>query len=216
MSYKEGFNPTEEDGSFRLPAKTNEEILDILSEMRQDWLSMIIAFTSNVSSANDILHEVYLRLDRLDKLKKCINVYEDGTTSVNKSYMYLTLRSVSYDYVKAKEKVKESNSIDAFGLDVEDVSEDYVEQNEDLGRLVDRMNSVVENCHWFDKQVFYLYNDSNSYMAKLSEEIGISKSTIDQAIQRVKRAIRLELRDEYIAYRRKNTKHKNIEKWVKK
>ena len=216
MSYKEGFDPTKEDGSFRLPTKTNEEILDVLSDMREDWLSMIIAFTSDVSSANDILHEVYLRLDRLDKLKKCINVYEDGTTSVNKSYMYLTLRSVSYDYVKAKSKIKESNSIDAFGLDIEDVSEDYVEQNEDLGRLVDRMNSIVDNCHWFDKQVFYLYNDSNSSMAKLSEEIGISKSTIDQAVQRVKRAIRLDLRDEYIAYRRKNTKHKNIEQWVRK
>ena len=215
MSYKEGFNPTKEDGSFRLPEKTNSEILEILSQMTEDWISMIIDFTSDVDSANSILHEVYLKLDRLDKLKKCLDVYEDGTVSINKSYMYLTLRSASYDYLKAMEKSKKVRT-DVFEIQLEDVEDDSVENNEEVGLLIDRMNAVVDGCHWFDKQVFYLYNESQKSMAKLSEDVGISKSTIDQAVQRVKRAIRKELRGDYLIYRGKTTTKKNIERWIRK
>ena len=215
MSYKKGFNPTKKDGSFRLPEKTNSEILGILSQMNEDWISMIIDFTSDVENANSILHEVYLKLDRLDKLKKCLDVYEDGSVSINKSYMYLALRSASYDYLKAMDKSKKVRT-DVFELQLEDVEDDSVENNEEVGLLIDRMNAVVDSCHWFDKQVFYLYNESQKSMAKLSEDVGISKSTIDQAVQRVKRAIREELREDYLIYRGKTATKKNIERWITK
>ena len=105
---------------------------------------------------------------------------------------------------------------DVFELQLEDVEDDSVENNEEVGLLIDRMNAVVDSCHWFDKQVFYLYNESQKSMAKLSEDVGISKSTIDQAVQRVKRAIREELREDYLIYRGKTATKKNIERWITK
>lgn len=219
--YKE--NTKNEDGSFRKTEMSDYRILLELSNMNKNWFAMAMSFTGNDRSASeDIIQDTYVKLHRLGKLSKTINVFEDGSVKVNIGYMYLTIRSVSYDYLKSDgyrsgrlTNIPEDNG----GVDKDTEAtfntiaineqilknfhdeDNAVEQNECFGSMIDKMNSIIDECEWFDKQVYKLYTESGKSMQALSDETNISKTSINQAVQRVKSAIREGLKDSYADYK---------------
>jgi len=184
---------------------------------------MAKSFLGNSNSmAEDIVQDSYLKLSRLGKLHKTINVFDNGDTKINIGYMYMTIRSLAYDYLKADgfntgvlvSLPNDSSSIERDDEDTfstvainEQILKDYqdnddlIERNEAMGLMIDSMNDVIDNCNWFDKQVYKLYVGSGKSMQDLSDETSISKTSINQAVQRVKSAIREAVREDYIDYK---------------
>ena len=176
---------------------------------------------NNNSIAEDIVQDSYLKLSRLGKLHKTINVFDNGDTKINIGYMYMTIRSLAYDYLKAdgfntgvlvripNDSLIENDSESSFSTIAinEQILKNYqdndysVEGNEAMGLMIDCMNDVIDNCDWFDKQVYKLYVGSGKSMQDLSDETSISKTSINQAVQRVKSAIREAVREDYIDYK---------------
>ena len=210
------------DGTFRKTELNDNQILTKLDKNRDNWIAMASSFLGNNNSiAEDIVQDSYLKLSRLGKLHKTINVFDNGDTKINIGYMYMTIRSLSYDYLKADEfntgvlvripndSLIENDSESSFSTIAinEQILKNYqdddysVEGNEAMGLMVDCMNDVIDNCDWFDKQVYKLYVGSGKSMQDLSDETSISKTSINQAVQRVKSAIREAVREDYIDYK---------------
>ena len=210
------------DGTFRKTELNDNQILTKLEERRDNWIAMASSFLGNNNSiAEDIVQDSYLKLSRLGKLHKTINVFDNGDTKINIGYMYMTIRSLAYDYLKAdgfntgvlvripNDSLIENDSESSFSTIAinEQILKNYqdndysVEGNEAMGLMIDCMNDVIDNCDWFDKQVYKLYVGSGKSMQDLSDETSISKTSINQAVQRVKSAIREAVREDYIDYK---------------
>jgi DNA-directed RNA polymerase specialized sigma24 family protein len=150
---------------------TNEECLQILSEHQEDLFRMALSALTNKDEkiAEEIVQRAYMKLIEYDKLHKCIN--KDKTLS--KSYVFLTVRSVAYDYYILKSR--EVNNKLIFNNEIEGIQDDDndVDKNEALGNLVDKMNYYLDTQFtWVDRQIFRLYNDTGFSMQKLSDDSG--------------------------------------------
>lgn len=184
---------------------TNEECLQILSEYQEDLFRMALSALTNKDEkiAEEIVQRAYMKLIDYDKLHKCIN--EDKTLS--KSYVFLTVRSVAYDYYILKSR--EVNNKLIFNNDIEGVQDDDndVDRNEALGSLVDKMNHYLDTeFKWVDRQIFRLYNDTSLSMQKLSDESGIAKTSIFLSVKKVKEKLRELLAEDYQDFKNKNYK----------
>ena len=215
-------NTKNADGTFRKTELNDNQILVKLNGMRDNWIAIAKSFLDNDNSiAEDIVQDSYLKLSRLGKLHKTINVFDNGDTKINIGYMYMTIRSIAYDYLKAdgfntgllvripNDSLIENDSEGTFSTIAinEQILKNYqdddysVERNEAMGLMIDSMQDVIDNCDWFDKQVYKLYVGSGKSMQDLSDETSISKTSINQAVQRVKSAIREAIREDYIDYK---------------
>jgi len=184
---------------------TNEECLQILSEHQEDLFRMALSALTNKDEkiAEEIVQRAYMKLIEYDKLHKCIN--KDKTLS--KSYVFLTVRSVAYDYYILKSR--EVNNKLIFNNEVEGIQDDEndVDRNEALGSLVDKMNYYLDTeFSWVDRQIFRLYNDTGFSMQKLSDDSGIAKTSIYLSVKRVKDRLRELLAEDYQDFKNNNYK----------
>lgn len=131
------------------------------------WINIVKQF-GITDFAEDVVQEAYL---------KCLE-----KESINEAYFYLTLRSLAMDlHRKQKQIIKVS-------IDEVNIQTEIEQQNEIL--------DIVKDFHWFDKEVFFLYYDNKMSMRKISEETGISLSTIFQTITKCKLKIKYEWQKE--------------------
>jgi len=184
---------------------TNEECLQILSEHQEDLFRMALSALTNKDEkiAEEIVQRAYMKLIEYDKLHKCIN--KDKTLS--KSYVFLTVRSVAYDYYILKSR--EVNNKLIFNNEIEGIQDDDndVDKNEALGSLVDKMNYYLDTeFSWVDRQIFRLYNDTGFSMQKLSDDSGIAKTSIFLSVKRVKDRLKELLAEDYQDFKNKNYK----------
>jgi RNA polymerase sigma factor (sigma-70 family) len=184
---------------------TNEECLQILSEHQEDLFRMALSALTNKDEkiAEEIVQRAYMKLIEYDKLHKCIN--KDRTLS--KSYVFLTVRSVAYDYYILKSR--EVNNKLIFNNEIEGIQDDGndVDKNEALGNLVDKMNYYLDTeFSWVDRQIFRLYNDTGLSMQKLSDDSGIAKTSIYLSVKRVKDRLKELLTEDYQDFKNKDYK----------
>jgi len=125
-----------------------------ICKQHQRWINTVKQF-GIIDFAEDVVQEAYL---------KCLE-----KETINEAYFYLTLRSLSMDlHRKQKQIIKVS-------IDEVNIITEIEEHNEVL--------NLVNDFHWFDKEVFFLYYDNKMSMRKIAEETGISLSTIFKTIQ---------------------------------
>lgn len=125
-----------------------------ICKQHQRWINTVKQF-GITDFAEDVVQEAYL---------KCLE-----KETVNEAYFYLTLRSLSMDlHRKQKQIIKVS-------IDEVNIITEIEQHNEVL--------NLVNDFHWFDKEVFFLYYDNKMSMRKIAEETGISLSTIFKTIQ---------------------------------
>jgi RNA polymerase sigma factor (sigma-70 family) len=158
-----------------------------ICKQHKRWINTVKQF-GITDFAEDVVQEAYL---------KCLE-----KENVNEAYFYLTLRSLSMDlHRKQKQIIKVS--IDEI-LDKYEIAQYYQNKTDDKEIIneIDNINwnncikilsneitlsnevlEVVNNFHWFDKEVFYLYYDNKISMRKIAEETKISLSTIFKTIK---------------------------------
>jgi len=125
-----------------------------ICKQHKRWINIVKQF-GITDFAEDVVQEAYL---------KCLEKEQ-----INEAYFYLTLRSLSMDlHRKQKQIIKVS-------IDEINIITEIDEHNEVL--------NLVNDFHWFDKEVFFLYYDNKMSMRKIAEETGISLSTIFKTIQ---------------------------------
>ena len=84
-------------------------ILEIIYEKHKDWINIVRSFGCNKDTAEDIVQESYIKLNRI--INSGANImYND--TEINYYYVFRTLRSMFLD-LKRKEKRTQLVNFDA-------------------------------------------------------------------------------------------------------
>jgi DNA-directed RNA polymerase specialized sigma24 family protein len=162
-----------------------------VDKYRDDWFRMASSFVGN-EVADDIIQETYLKLFKYSSPTKVF--FEDGR--INKSYVYLTIRSICYELNNFKNKVQKT-PFDDYKVDIID------EENIKLfayNRLLDKIDLEVASWRWYDKQLFTLYKNSPMSLRTISKETGISWVSIYHTIKDCKAIIKEKFSEDYEDY----------------
>jgi len=156
--------------------------IEVIAQKHKDWVNIARSFGAK-TEAEDVVQEMYLRLDKYIKPEQKIST----------SFVWITLRNIYFDFLK-----KEPTT---FELD-KTVSEAVCEAESIIayGELNKRVRDELNNVDWFDKMLFELYVTSGKSMRQLSKETGISLSCIFYTINRTKTHLQSLLSEDYQDY----------------
>jgi len=137
--------------------------------------------------AEDLVQEMYLRLHRN---KQPQDIIVDG--KVNEYYIYLTLKSVFLNFVKAKKQIIKKNDLP---LNIEAV--DNSEYHEAQFRFNASIEAEINSWHWFDSMLFKLYLESGKSMRDISDGTTISLRSVFDTISECKRKLKANCKEDY-------------------
>jgi len=175
------------------------EWITSVAKEHKEWVKLVKSFGEDFF-AEDIVQESYLRLHKYCKPE---NVIQDG--KVNKGFMYFVLRNIFLQFIKT-EKKGEMVSLEKLAL-LKDETENLARE-EAYGRLLVLMNQEVEKWHWYDRQLFVIYKDTDLSIRDIAKETTIYSSSIFNTIKNCKRKIKSVLEEDYADY--KNTDYEFI------
>lgn len=117
--------------------------------------------------SEDIVQEAYIR---------CL---KNGAID-NECYVYLSIRSVAFDFYRAKKNVIKVELEDVF-IDEET---EYIEPV-----MYEDVKDLLSDLHWFDQEIFKLYATKIKSIRKLAKETNISEKTIFESIKKCKQKL---------------------------
>ena len=143
-----------------------QEFLKLAYEKHNDWISIVLSFGCNSAVAEDIVQEVYIKLDRL--LDKGLDATYGN--EVNYYYVYKQLRGTYLNLKKQKDKIN-MQYIEEIGIpDKEvDIAED---EKYDVLQLMKNLDKELEQLYWYDKKVFEIIMGGKK-IAELSRDTDI-------------------------------------------
>jgi predicted DNA-binding protein YlxM (UPF0122 family) len=98
---------------------------------------------------------------------------------------------------------KKTDYIDDLPKDIVDYRVEYLkieEEKEYFDKVIDKVESIVEDWYWYDKKVFNIHFYEEMSMRKISKETKISLSSIFNTLSNGKKKIKSEAIEEYKRY----------------
>jgi predicted DNA-binding protein YlxM (UPF0122 family) len=159
---------------------------------------MVVNMGCDKHIAEDIVQSMYLRIHRLVTDEKKI-MYNDD--EVNRFFIYVTLRNMFVDYVKASSKYTfyEYLENDDVPQDVELDAFEF-EQQEAFHNLIDSMSSEIKNWERYDIILSTLYFKSDLSLRNIADGSGISLMSIYNSIKNYKSILNNKFIDDYQDY----------------
>ena len=156
----------------------NNSLSDIFKK-HQIWIDIVCTFGCNKETAEDIVMEMYIKIDK--KLKEGLNI-DFGEIDYNYYYIFKTLKSLFLD-LKRKESKVHIIEIDS----VRDHLADFDCQNYD--QVYSEIQNELNNMYWYDKKVFQII-ESGETIAKLSRKSGIPYYSLYNTYKKVKEKLK--------------------------
>ena len=172
-------------------------MLEKLAENHTLWIKMVINMGCDKHIAEDIVQSMYLRIHRLVTDEKKI-MYNDD--EVNRFFIYVTLKNMFVDYVKARNKytfyeyMENDESLDD-GLDDQEFDEQEAFHN-----LVDSMSSEIMTWERYDIILSQLYFKTDLSLRDIANGSGISLMSIYNSIKNYKNILNNKFIDDYQDY----------------
>lgn len=191
----------------------------IVSERHEEYLKIVTSFPENEGNNNveDIIQDAYIELTELGTKKykegdKRINQkYKDLPTckrvlaesgEVNMVYMWITLKRVSMNHLK--KRIKKSEHIirlgEGFDMAHIDGSQNVIGYN----KVLERIEQETMSWHWYDRMLFDTYLKDGRSMRGLSQETGISLTSIFTTLTNCKQRLKLNVGEDYTDYLNKD------------
>ena len=156
----------------------NNSLSDIFKK-HQTWIDIVCTFGCNKETAEDIVQEMYIKIDK--KLKKGLNI-DFGETDYNYYYIFKTLKSLFLDLKRKESKV--------YIIEIDNVRNhlaDFDCQNYD--QVYAEIQNELDNMYWYDKKVFQII-ESGETIAKLSRKSGIPYYSLYNTYKKVKEKLK--------------------------
>lgn len=172
-------------------------MLEKLAENHTLWIKMVVNMGCDKHIAEDIVQSMYLRIHRLVTDEKKI-MYNDD--EVNRFFIYVTLKNMFVDYVKARNKytfyeyMENDESLDD-GLD--DLEFD---EQEAFHNLVDSMSSEIMTWERYDIILSQLYFKTDLSLRDIANGSGISLMSIYNSVKNYKNILNNKFMDDYQDY----------------
>ena len=143
-----------------------QEFLKLAYEKHKDWVSIVNSFGCNPAFSEDIVQEVYIKLDRL--LDNGLDAtYGD---EVNYYYVYKQLRGTYVNFIKQKDKIN-MQYIEEIGVPEKEL-EEAEDEKYDVLQLMKNLDQELEQLYWYDKKVFEIIMGGKK-IAELSRDTDI-------------------------------------------
>tara|TARA_R110000851_G_scaffold61481_1_gene141675 strand:+ start:1257 stop:1733 length:477 start_codon:yes stop_codon:yes gene_type:complete len=141
-----------------------------------EWLSIVLSFGCKPEIAEDIVQEMYIKIQL--KLEKGLDIMYNEK-EINYYYIFKTLKSLFYD-LKRKGKNITIVSIDDVHLTTSDIN--YEEPYK-------KIENELSKMFWYDRKVFEIINEGES-IAEFSRKSKIHYYSLYNTYNRVKNKLK--------------------------
>lgn len=155
--------------------------LSIVAKHHKEYVAMVKSFGERVYY-EDIVQEMYLRILKYTNPDAII---KDG--KVNKSYIYLVLKSIFLTYVRTKSKIDKVSLDETGQLRYEEIDNELIASQTRTDELI---QLEMNQWEWYDKMLFEVYVSDDKSMRQLAKETGISVTSIFNTIKNCKSKLR--------------------------
>jgi len=176
-------------------------MLELLATKHDDWIRIAFSMTGSMDDAQDLVQDMYIRLERLGKTREQIT-YKD---TVNRYFVWTVLFNMykTSRRVKVHKKVETCQLLgneDYFDKDWMKEEFDYIKEDESFTSMIDSVKSIVKEWSPYDIQLFELYYIKDQSLRQISKGAGIGLSSIHTDVKRIRGALREELSEDLIDY----------------
>ena len=164
------------------------EWLKIVAKDHKEWVKLVQSFGEDFF-AEDIVQESYLRLHKYCKPE---NIIQDG--QINKGFMYFVLRNLYLLHIKSEKK---NAMVSLNELAVLKDEPTNLTKEESFSALLSKIHEEVDSWHWYDKQLFTIYKDTDLSIRDIAKETTISSSSIFNTLKNCKSKIKTKFKEDY-------------------
>lgn len=179
-------------------------MLKDLGRKHELWVAMALNMGVPPSLAEDLIQEMYLRLNKYVKDES--KIYYKDTGAINRFYIWTTIRNMWVSAIAYKSK----NST-IYLEDLSDYSSDSIQVNSQVtydakeieaieahDRLFDKVMECVDNWdYWYDQKLFGLYYMSDMSMRDIANKTNISLTSIFNSCKNYKIKINNKLLEDW-------------------
>ena len=151
--------------------------LKLAFKKHKQWLEIVQSFGCNEWTAEDIVGEMYIKLDRVIKQGK--DITRDG--EINHFYVFKVLTSIFLD-LKRKEAKYTLVELNDFNDPNNEIEVDYLKNYE-------RILETLQGLYWYDQKVFEIIESGES-ISELSRKTNISYYSLYNTYKKVKRILK--------------------------
>tara|TARA_R100000654_G_scaffold1692_5_gene6222 strand:- start:14250 stop:14828 length:579 start_codon:yes stop_codon:yes gene_type:complete len=179
-------------------------MIELLSKYHKLWISMGISMGIPKYLVDDIVQDMYLRLNKYIKDPDKIMYKEND---INKFYVYITIKNLYNDYLKQKNKHRTLN-IDDIEVSYEIVEpstqlqlENELKKQKAEETMIENIKKEVESWdRWYDQKLFKIYYETDISMRKLSADTNISVTSIFNSCKNYKQIINTKFAEDFQDY----------------
>lgn len=168
--------------------------LEKVARRHKEWVKIVESFGER-NYAEDIVQEAYIVLSKYANEKKVIK-----DEVVSRGYLYFTLRTTYYLYLKSKKRIQKV-SLDDEEQYIQISDDSQMDEQVAFHKLCTMIDNITDDWHWYDKKLFKLYRDTDLSIRKLAEETNISWVSIFNTLKNAKQEIRDKLKEDFEDYK---------------
>lgn len=167
-------------------------MLELLAKNHLLWVKMVCNMGCPKHLCEDIVQEMYLKINRLVKDKRKI-MY--GNDDVNRFYVYVTLRNLYSDYKKAKNKYTFFNYLETDDADTIHTAEylytdSDADKEEAFYKITSKIAKEINSWHVYDAKLCDTYYKSSMSLRQISKGSNISLTSLFNSIINYKKILR--------------------------
>ncbi len=157
-------------------------MINFLSEIfkkHKIWIDIVCTFGCNKETAEDIVQEMYIKIDK--KIKNGLDI-NFGKNDYNYYYIFKTLKTLFLDLKRKEAKVKtiDIDTATKYLSDIDNRNYDVVYQD---------VQNQLNKMYWYDKKVYEIIESGQS-IAKLSRKSGIPYYSLYNTYKKVKQKLK--------------------------
>jgi len=155
------------------------KILKQIANKHKDWINIVRSFGCNNETAEDIVQEMYIKVQL--KLEEGLDI-RYGDDDFNYSYVFRILRNLFIDLKRKESKVQI--------VDIDNVKEDFsVDENTDYDKALEKIQNQMDQLFWYDKKVYQIIDDGSS-IADLSRKTHIPYYSLYNTFKKVRQKLK--------------------------
>lgn len=168
--------------------------LELVAKDHDKWIKLVESFGEH-QYKDDIVQEAYLALYKYTTPEKIIH---DG--KVSEGYMYFTLKTITYQFYNAKNKIQKISIDDEENI-VHLVAQDSLEEQEAFHQICRLIDKEMETWSWYNRKLTEIYRDTDMSIRKIAGATNISFVSIFNTLKNCKNEIKEKLQEEWEDYK---------------
>lgn len=179
-------------------------MMELLSKYHKLWISMGLSMGVPQHLVEDIVQEMYLRLNKYVKNPKKI-MY--NKTDINKFYVYITIKNLYNDYLKERNRhqIVRLDDIEVSYEIVEPTTEGQLKAEREKQKAEEKLIDMIQNevsswDRWYDQKLFKIYYETDISMRKLSKDTNISVTSIFNSCKNYKQILNTKFAEDFQDY----------------